>query len=72
MDVFQFRERLVGDYASFSRCFTKLLAEDIQAYLEERYAAGDFWPAPLIQLNPSFVSSGTVEDLVVVGPLPVA
>lgn len=69
MDVFQFRKRLIGDYAAFTGSFTKPLAEDIQAYLEERYAAGEFWPAPLIQLNPSFVSSGTVEDLVAAGRL---
>ena len=69
MDVFQFRERLIGDYAAFTRSFTKPRAEDIQAYLEERYAAGEFWPAPLVQLNPSFVSSGTVEDLVAAGRL---
>lgn len=69
MDVFQFRERLIGDYAAFTRSFTMPRAEDTQAYLEERYAAGEFWPAPLVQLNPSFVSSGTVEDLVAAGRL---
>ena len=64
MDVFQFRERLISDYASFSRSFTKPRALDIQAYLQDRYDAGVFWPAPLVQLNPSFVSGGTVEQLV--------
>jgi superfamily II DNA/RNA helicase len=64
MDVFQFRERLVGDYESFSRSFTNPKARDIRDYLQSRYDAGVFWPAPLIQLNPSFVSGGTVEELV--------
>jgi hypothetical protein len=67
MDVFQFRERLIKDYASFTRSFTKLQAADIQAYLRDCYDAETFWPAPLVQLNPSFVSSGTVEDLVAAG-----
>lgn len=64
MDVFQFRESLVGDYESFSRSFTNPRARDIRDYLQSRYDAGVFWPAPLIQLNPSFVSGGTVEELV--------
>ncbi len=64
MDVFQFREQLIGDYESFTRSFTKPQAEDIKAYLQDRYDAGVFWPAPLVQLNPSFVSGGSVEQLV--------
>lgn len=64
MDVFQFRERLIRDYESFSRSFTNPNAEDIRAYLKARYDEGVFWPAPLIQLNPSFVTGGSIEDLV--------
>ncbi|CAK0767951.1 DEAD/DEAH box helicase domain-containing protein [Gammaproteobacteria bacterium] len=64
MDVFQFRERLIGDYESFTRSFTKPQVADIQTYLQGQYDAGVFWPAPLIQLNPSFVSGGSVEQLV--------
>ena len=64
MDVFQFRERLIGDYESFTRSFTKPQAADIKSYLQGRYDEGVFWPAPLVQLNPSFVSGGSVEQLV--------
>lgn len=64
MDVFQFRDRLIGDYESFTRSFTKPQADDIKAYLQGCYDAGVFWPAPLVQLNPSFVSGGSVEQLV--------
>lgn len=69
MDIFQFRERLIADYAAFTRSFTKPRAADIRDYLQQRYADEEFWPAPLIQLNPSFVSGGTVEDLVAEGRL---
>ena len=64
MDVFQFRECLIGDYESFTRSFTKPKADDIKTYLQDRYDEGVFWPAPLVQLNPSFVSGGSVEQLV--------
>ena len=64
MDVFQFRQRLIGDYESFTRSFTKPQAADIKSYLQGRYDEGVFWPAPLVQLNASFVSGGSVEQLV--------
>ncbi|MCX8087040.1 MAG: DEAD/DEAH box helicase [Rhodocyclaceae bacterium] len=64
MDVFRFREQLIREYESFARSFTKPKAEDIRAYLQDCYDAGVFWPAPLVQLNPSFVSGGSVEQLV--------
>src|SRR5690242_12237416 len=64
MDVFTFRDRLVSDYERFSRSFTRIKAADIEAYVDGEYRAGRFWPAPLIQLNPSFVRGGSVEDLV--------
>ena len=32
--------------------------------MQGRYDEGVFWPAPLVQLNPSFVSGGSVEQLV--------
>ena len=36
MDIFQFRERLIADYAAFTRSFTKPKAADIQDYLQQR------------------------------------
>ncbi|HEY3489805.1 MAG TPA: DEAD/DEAH box helicase [Candidatus Deferrimicrobiaceae bacterium] len=64
MDVFRFREQLVLDYSTFSRSFARILSDDIRSYVDEIYAGQHFWPDPLIQLNPSFVSGGTVEELV--------
>ncbi|NTU52311.1 MAG: DEAD/DEAH box helicase [Chlorobiaceae bacterium] len=69
MDVFEFRNRLISEYEQFSRSFTKPDAEDIQTYLNSCYDQGVFWPAPLVQLNPSFVPGGSVEDLVSSGVL---
>jgi hypothetical protein len=64
MDVFSLREAIVGDYARFTRSFTKVAAPDIRAFLDREYGRGRFWPAPLIQLNPSFVPGVTVQELV--------
>jgi len=64
MDVFEFRKQLVRDYKRFTRSFCTIRAEDIQKFSDKAYSEGRFWPDPLIQLNPSFVSDATVEDLV--------
>ncbi len=69
MDVFAFREELVSEYERFSRSFTRIRAADILQAVDEAYAGGRFWPAPLIQLNPNFVPGGSIDDLVSHGTL---
>lgn len=69
MDVFQFRERLISDYAAFTRSFTRIHAEDIKAFVDSEYASGRYWPPPLIQVNPNFKHGSTVEMLVANGVL---
>ena len=56
MDVFDLRDRLVADYASYTRSFIKIADPRISARLESDLNAGAFWPEPLLQLNPILVS----------------
>ena len=51
MDVFAFREELVSEHERFSRSFTNIQAEDILEAVNEAYAGGRFWPAPLIDMT---------------------
>ena len=69
MDVFEFREELVEAYEKFSRSFTKIRADDIKQAVASAYAKSRFWPSPLIQLNPNFVSGASIEELVSEGVL---
>ncbi|MDG9672171.1 DEAD/DEAH box helicase [Hahella sp. CR1] len=69
MDVFEYRDAVIADYESFSRSFAKISAADIQSFISERYEKGHYWPAPLIQINPSFVPGDNVEALVAKGIL---
>jgi len=69
MDVFTFRDRVVEDYGQFSRSFTQIQADDIRDFVDGKYNDGEYWPSPLIQLNPSFISGGAVSDLVDAGLL---
>jgi ATP-dependent helicase YprA (DUF1998 family) len=69
MDVFSFRDRLIDEYAVFSRSFTRIASADIQKFVGSEYQRGAFWPSPIIQLNPNFVRGSNVEDLVAEGVL---
>ncbi len=69
MDVFRFREELIAEYERFSRSFVKIRADDINRKVDSSYAAGRFWPAPLIQLNPNYEPGDWVDNLVENGTL---
>ena len=64
MKVFQLRQRLIEDYGSYVRSFIEIRDERINERVREELDAGLLWPQPLIQLNPSFESGGSIEDLV--------
>ncbi len=69
MDVFQFREQLVTEYEQFTRSFTRLRSDDIRNVVDREYASQRYWPEPLIQINPTYRSGGTVDELVNGGQL---
>lgn len=69
MDVFDFRDRLVAEYARFTRSFIRIRAADIKAHVDSAYAAERFWPAPMVQLNPAFVPGGDIGQFVIEGLL---
>lgn len=69
MDVFDLRSRLVGDYARYTRSFIKIADTRISQRVEAALEAGALWPEPLLQLNPTFLPGGTVDDLVADGTL---
>jgi hypothetical protein len=69
MKAFDLDRTLVENYSRFARSFTRIRAEDIKAALDERFAAGRFWPDPLISINPNFESGAAVDALVRSGTL---
>ncbi|RYF31950.1 MAG: DEAD/DEAH box helicase [Comamonadaceae bacterium] len=69
MNVFDFRQNLVNQYADFTRSFTRIKAEDIRTFVDGEYASQKYWPEPLVQVNPNFQPGGTVEALCEAGQL---
>ena len=64
MDIFAFRDQLIGDYASYVKSFIQIRDPRIARHVETSLNAGVLWPEPLLQLNPSFESGGAIQDLV--------
>jgi ATP-dependent helicase YprA (DUF1998 family) len=69
MNVFEMRERLIGNYESFIRSFVEIADPRLKAEAEKSLASGLLWPSPLIQLNPAFEPGGMIDDLVAAGVL---
>jgi len=69
LNIFNLRDRLVADYASYTRSFIKIADARISTKVESELNAGAFWPEPLLQLNPTFLPGGTVDELVAGGVL---
>ncbi len=64
MDVFNLRERLVNDYASYVRSFINIRDKRIGETVERKLREGALWPDPLIQLNPAFEPGASIPDVV--------
>jgi Lhr-like helicase len=64
MDVFDLRDKHIRDYADFARSFTKVRALDILSSLNGIYEKGQYWPEPLIQVNPQYEKRITLQELV--------
>ena len=69
MDVFELRERLVGDYGSYVGSFIRIKDARIEEQVRQSLDEGLLWPDPLIQLNPSFEAGETIDELVGEGVL---
>ena len=69
MNVFELRDRLVSDYASYTRSFIKIADQRVSNRVDSELNAGAFWPEPLLQLNPTFLAAGTIDQMVAEGIL---
>ncbi len=64
MNVFEFRNQLVGDYADFIKSFINITDDRIKALADRELENGLLWPDPLIQLDPAFQPGETIDELV--------
>jgi hypothetical protein len=69
MDVFDLRDRLVSDYADYTRSFITIADARIREHVDAELDSGLLWPDPIVQLNPSFAPGETVDEFVDTGIL---
>lgn len=69
LDVFALRNSVIDEYKRFATSFTTIYAPDIRSQVEAIYADARYWPEPLIQINPSYKRSTTIQSLVDEGAL---
>jgi ATP-dependent helicase YprA (DUF1998 family)/very-short-patch-repair endonuclease len=69
MDIFQYRNDLLGDYASYVKGFLEVQDSEVEHFINAKLDGGFLWPEPLVQLNPAFLPGPTIDDLVAQGKL---
>lgn len=69
MDIFKYRDDLLGDYASYVKGFLEVQDADLETFISTRLDGGVLWPEPLVQLNPAFLPGPTIDELVDQGKL---
>jgi ATP-dependent helicase YprA (DUF1998 family)/very-short-patch-repair endonuclease len=64
MNIFGFRNRLVDDYAGYTRGFIQVREPRLREFINRQLEEGVLWPEPLIQLNPAFEPGESIDELV--------
>lgn len=69
MNVFDLRDEIVRDYADFVGSFVDPSTNDIASAVESHFEGEKLWPEPMLQLNPSFETGRSIDELVDEGVL---
>src|SRR5438132_8602798 len=69
MNIFDFLDLLIGDYASYIKSFIQIRDPQINGFVRQKLQEGVLWPEPLIQLNPLFERGESIDELVAQGVL---
>jgi superfamily II DNA/RNA helicase/very-short-patch-repair endonuclease len=64
VDIFDLRERVVGQYAQYVSSFLTIRDPETRQFVDRHLAEGKLWPEPLVQLNPSFEPGSSIDQLV--------
>ncbi len=70
MSIFNLREAVISEYSKYVQSFLSISDERIRTFIEESLLREQvLWPDALIQLNPSFETACSIQDLVEEGRL---
>ena len=63
MNIFQFHQNVINEYSDYINSFIDIKDEQIRSFVEQQLSSQKLWPDPLIQFNPSYEKSNSIEDL---------
>ncbi|WP_417040379.1 DEAD/DEAH box helicase [Cylindrospermopsis raciborskii] len=64
LDIFNFRNQIIGDYRRYIESFLKIRDPRVQQFVNQELEKGQLWTNPLVQLNPKYRPGATVNELV--------
>jgi hypothetical protein len=64
MDIFELRNKIIDDYSSFVKGYIKIRDPKIDDKVQKGLEDGLLWPEPIVQLNPSFETGGSIDRCV--------
>ena len=64
LDIFNFRNEVIGDYRRYIESFLKIRDAKVKAFVDAELDKGQLWTEPLLQLNPTYKKGATVTELV--------
>ncbi len=65
MSIFDLRQFVIDEYSKYVQSFLSIADERVRAFIEESLLTNQaLWPDALLQLNPSYETASTIEDLV--------
>ncbi len=64
LDIFQFRNEVIGDYRQYIESFLKIRDPKVKEFVDKELDKGQLWTDPLVQLNPKYKVGATVTELV--------
>ncbi len=67
LDVFELRERVVGEYKDYVESFVNVFDGRIDEFVRQRLDEGELWPDAVLQLNPAFEMDQTLRELAASG-----
>ena len=65
MSIFDLRQSVIDEYSKYVQSFLSIADECIRAFIEESLLKNQtLWPDALLQLNPTYETASTIQDLV--------
>ena len=63
LDIFNLRDEIIGDYRSYITSFLKIQDPKVKEFVHEQLDQGQLWKDPLVQINPAYQESLTINEL---------